>query len=395
MSSTVAAFAYCPVRWLYQRTKSGYQSLSRRFNILLGMAKMELQTGQSVSIPLRRRLWLWRRGFTSRFDVLFNVTEDNYHRFISDYQEGLTHRINEPWKAEMDNKLTAHLLSLPFQEHLPTLFGILDSGDARRYPAYEGGQFPSVPDTESINDFKQYDASSYIDSLLRAEDALVLKSLLGSGGRGVYVIRTEDKSDDYRVNGSTYDREHFHALITGLEEYLITEHVDQSEFMADLFPDSANTIRIVTMWDYKMDEPFIAWAHARIGTPESAPLDNISQGGLQAGLDVDTGELLYAADITDKQSPVDLEWYDSHPSTDTRIVGRSIPNWTEIADELVHISEGVPQFPYVGWDVLLTGDGEFKILELNSSPGMINTQVYSRVLDKPRVRRFYEHHGVL
>jgi hypothetical protein len=45
--------------------------------------------------------------------------------------------------------------------------------------------------------------------------------------------------------------------------------------------------------------------------------------------------------------------------------------------------------------VLLTGDGEFTVLEINSTPGMINTQVDRRVLDDPRVRRFYEHHGVL
>lgn len=356
---------------------------------------MELRTGRSVSAPLGRRLWLWRRGFTSRFDALFDVTEDNYHRLISDYQEGLTHSINEPWKSEMDNKLTAHLLLLPFEERLPTLFGVLDGGEARRYPAYAGGRFPTALGAESVDGFERYDAPSYVRSLLRAQDAVVLKPLLGSGGRGVYVVETDEESDGYRVNGSTYEAADLGALVGGLDAYAVTERVDQSAFMADLFPDSANTIRVVTMWDYEADEPFVAWAHARIGTPASAPLDNISQGGLQAGLDVDTGELLYAADITDKRSPVGVEWYDSHPSTDTPIVGRSVPRWSEIADELARVAEGVPQFPYVGWDVLPTGDGDFKILELNSSPGMINTQVRSRVLDDPRARRFYEHHGVL
>ena len=196
------------------------------------------------------------------------------------------------------------------------------------------------------------------------------------------------------MNGEAYSRAALADLVGDLEEYAVTEFVEQSAFMDELYDGSTNTIRVVTMWDYEADEPFVAWAHARVGTPESAPFDNLSQGGLQAAIDVDTGELMYAADISDKEPPIGIDWYDDHPATGDPIVGRTIPDWGDLTDEVLRMADGVPQCPYVGWDVLPTDDG-FVVIETNASPGMFNTQVHNRFMDDPRVRRFYEHHGVL
>ncbi|MBV0924461.1 hypothetical protein KTS45_09645 [Halomicroarcula limicola] len=395
MSSESTSLATRAIKRSFHGVKSAYQSLSTRINATLAMAKIELKTGRGVSIPMSRRLWLWRRGFTSRFDGLFDVTEENYDQYLSDYQEFRSYDINEPWKDEMDNKLTAHLLMLPFEEHLPTLFGVLEGGEVRRHPAYEGeSETPALDDAETIEHFERYDARTYVDTLLEEEEAVVLKPLLGSGGLGVYVVRADDTSNGYSINGSTYTEERFDSLLDDLEMYMVTEFSEQSAFLDELFPGSANTIRVVTMWDYEADEPFIAWAHLRVGTEESAPLDNLSQGGIQAGIDIDTGEMRYAAKIGDKSPPIGVDWYDEHPTTGARLAGRTVPNWEAVADGITEMAEAYPQFPYVGWDVLLTDDG-FEILELNSSPGMINTQIESKVLDEPRVRRFYEHHDVL
>jgi hypothetical protein len=388
---------------LYKRVSQLQPAIRRRTSVLLGMLRYELTAGPSVSIPLDRRLWLWREGFTSRADALLDLTPESRDRFLSEYQEGLTYGINGRWKAAIDNKLSAHALLLPFAEHLPAVFGRLDAGRVQRYPDYELGRVDPSALPGGSDGAAPIDATDHVDALLDAGVPVVLKPLFGAGGKGVYVVESADRSSAsgsadasgaYRVNGEPYTEAELASLVDGLEEYVIQEYVAQSAFMDELYPDAANTVRFVTMWDYEADEPFVAWSHVRIGSPRSAPLDNISQGGLQAGVDVDTGELLYAADIGDKRPPIGIDWYEDHPATDARIVGRTIPDWDELVDGVCRMAAGLPQCPYLGWDVLPTEEG-FRVVEVNASPGMLNTQIAEQFMTDSRVRRFYEHHGVL
>lgn len=386
MTDGVRDVLYKIGRPFYKKTSALYPAARRRFVVMLGLFKRELRAGSSIPIPLGRRLWLWRRGFTSRADVLFDLTKENYDQYLSEYQEGLTHQINGEWMEVVDNKLTAHLLLTPFADHLPTLFGLLDEETVRRYPAYE-------PAPTAGGGFEEHDAISYIDRLLSEHGAVVLKPLVGAGGRGVYIVRRNPEG--YLINGRRVSPHSFGGLIRELDRYLVSEYVDQSEFMAELYPDSTNTVRIVTMWDDRTGEPFVATTTARIGSPQSAPLDNVNQGGMLAGIDRETGELLSVAAVSAKRPPVEVEWVEDHPATGTRLVGRSIPDWSTIIDEIIRIAAGLPQVPYIAWDVLPIGGGDFVILEINSSPGMINTQLHYRFLKDPRVRRFYDRHGVL
>lgn len=375
----------------FKTLQSLYPKVQRRFNIVMGILTMELGSGSSVDIPLGRRLWLWRHGFTSRVDVLLDVTEESRDRYLSDYQEGLTHRINDGWVDSINNKLTAQLLLMPFEEHLPGFFGMLDDGEVVRYPAFES----EYGEKNGNCDFEVTDAVSHIETLLADLGKVVLKPLRGRGGSGVYLVEHGAESGDYLVNGDEYSQAEFAELVEGLEEYIIHEFVQQSDFMDELYPNAANTIRILTMWDEETDEPFIAFAHGRIGVDQSAPVDSNSQGGLQAWIDVETGEIEYTATVSRKEAPIGFELIDEHPSTGSQITGRTIPEWEEISDEILRIASAYPYIEYIGWDVLLTGDGDFKLLELNASVGLLDKQIQEQFLDDPRVRKFYERHGVM
>jgi D-alanine-D-alanine ligase-like ATP-grasp enzyme len=52
-----------------------------------------------------------------------------------------------------------------------------------------------------------------------------------------------------------------------------------------------------------------------------------------------------------------------------------------------------PHLPRIGWDVVVTDDGGFVILEINAHAGVETLQVHRPLLRDPRIRRFYEHHG--
>ena len=393
------------VRPCYRRLKGTYSSFNRRGIILLNLARMELLAGPSAPVSLRRRLWLWRRGFTSRTDMLLDITEENYTEYLSEYQESVTHTINGRWRAAMDNKLTSYLLLQPFDEHLPALYGVAENGVVRRYPTYESshtdppvaelsadGGFSGFGRFGGFDGFKEFDAVEYLDDLLDTVGTAVLKPVFGSGGRGVCIVSRGERAP-FEVNGEPYSRRQFAELVSDLDQSLVTEYIEQSAFMDELYPRSTNSVRILTMWDYEANEPFVALAFARVGSEASAPLDNLHQGGLLVGVDHETGELVGASAISDMNAP-SVEHIETHPTTGARLVGRSIPGWESIADEVVRMASGVPQLRYIGWDVLPTDDG-FRVLEVNSAPDVLSPQIHYRFLRDPRVRRFYEHHGVL
>ena len=378
----------------YRPLKRAYSFCNRRGAILLSFVRMELLAGPSAAPSLSRRLWLWRRGFTSRTDMLLDITEENHDEFLSEYQENLTHSINGNWRSAMDNKLTSHLLLQPFDDHLPALYGVAENGVVRRYPKYEPSHTdPPVAGLNADAPFEKRDAVEYFDDLLDRVDVAVLKPVFGAGGRGVSIVSRGDGAAPFEVNGEPYSREALARLVDTLDQSLVTEYVDQSAFMDDLYPRSTNSVRILTMWDYEAEEPFVALAFVRVGSEASAPLDNLHQGGLLVGVDRETGDLVGASAISDMNAP-SVEPIETHPTTGARLVGRTIPDWESISDEVVKMASGVPQLPYIGWDVLPTDDG-FKVLEINSAPDVLSPQIHYRFLHDPRVRRFYERHGVL
>lgn len=75
----------------------------------------------------------------------------------------------------------------------------------------------------------------------------------------------------------------------GLPELVVTEYVEQAGYAAEIYPESANMLRIHTMIDPETDEACIPGAFHRFGSSEIGHVDNWSAGGLSAGFDPETG----------------------------------------------------------------------------------------------------------
>jgi len=374
-----------------------YRGARDRLSILARLVKYELNWGPTIDMPPKRRLWLWRHGFTSHNGLLFDISADNYREFLSTVQRERAADIASRWTATASNKLTGHLLYSSFPEHLPDLYGVVESGTLKRTtpslsrPPWQqtAGSATAAVDASGI---EQSEAVDWIDRYLDERSAVVLKPVYGRGGRGVLVCRKEPESNRYEVNGDPKTRSEFVALIEGLEEYLVTELVEQAEYAERLFPDAANTLRVMTYWDHETDEPFVGAAIQRIGTRESAPTDNWSKGGFSAEI-ADDGTLSSGAQWLSSKGEVN--WFDTHPGTGCQIAGASVPNWSAIREQVLELASVYPYFETVGWDILPTGDGQFKLIELNPRAGTRIIQVHRPLLRDPRIRRFYEHHDCL
>ena len=373
------------------------RGVARRLSVVETLAGREVVAG--VSLPLSRRLSLWRHGFTSRSGVLFGVGPGTYDDYLSDYRLELLDDLGGDWADVPANKLAGHLWFGAYPDRLPDLYGVVDDGRLYRdyptvvsppTPGLDGDRRPTGTADGGGATGTSREAGEWVLSVLDAAGTLVCKPAYGFGGEGVHVCRATD--DGVLVDDERRSRGAFVEWVDGLPATLVTEYVEQADYAARLFPDAVNTLRVLTLWDPETDAPFVADAVQRIGTRRSAPVDNWSRGGLSAEIRED-GTL--SAGARWEADECELAWYESHPDTGARIEGTAVPDWPAIRSGVLELARTVPSLPRVGWDVVVTGDGEFVLLELNGHAGIETLQVHRPHLDDPRVRRVYEAYGAI
>jgi hypothetical protein len=382
------------LRAAWRTARTGQGGLSRSATQLRWFIESEALSWEKAWLPMspRRRLWLWRHGFLSRSGVLYDIDEDDYRQYLSDYQRLRTLWINGEQRIALDNKLLFHWMMEPFDEHRVATYGLLEGGrfhDVRSLRAADGGA-PMARAGVAGNGRGTADAVEWITKRLREEGKLMAKPRRGGGGNNV--MRWSLLDGTYRVDGEKTSEAAFTSLVAGLDGHLVSEVVEQADYAADLFPDAVNTLRILTMYDREADEPYVPIAVHRVGTERSAPLDNFSGGGLAAEVDRETGELSAAVGFPYSGS---LDWHGTHPGTGARIEGVTVPEWSAVRERVLDMAAVFSHTPYIGWDVVVTEPGEFTVIEANSCCDMDVLQVHRPLLDDPRVRRFYERHDII
>ena len=90
---------------------------------------------------------------------------------------------------------------------------------------------------------------------------------------------------------------------------------------------------------------FIPIAVYRIGTKQSSPADNWTQGGISALIDIETGRIRKGVIYPRNGKKVFLE---KHPETGARIEGQLIPNWNKIKEKILNASNKHKYIKYIG-----------------------------------------------
>lgn len=144
------------------------------------------------------------------------------------------------------------------------------------------------------------------------------------------------------------------------------------------------------MIDPDNGEPFIAAATHRFGSEKSFPVDNLSQGGYTAYVDVKTGIL---GTLVGSANPEKTRMT-HHPDTNAPVDGVPIPRWNEVCERLLELSEKVRFLKYVGWDVAITEDG-FSIVEGNNYTDLAIFQDHKPLLTNQRIKNFFIKHKII
>ena len=210
--------------------------------------------------------------------------------------------------------------------------------------------------TENLSD-------NEIKDFLKLHKNIVTKASYGDSGKEVKVLNLSDKDDLYK----TVD------YIKTQKFNLIEEQIFNCDEIKRLNPSSLNTLRIVTV--RKTNDVSILFAGIRIGG-KGAKIDNISQGGRVARINIDTGKinsLFYA-----KASSHGLYIAEGD---EINVVGYQIPFWNEVIEIVKKAAMVVPQIRIVAWDVAIT-QGGIELVEGNESFGSVIMQLYYNKTEK-------------
>lgn len=325
----------------------------------------------------RRPAW-WRKGFLSRSVTLYDLENNDPSLYINDVQRYTrTKRMVHPTLQEiLDNKFAFFLLinQLGLSSDVVPLLGLYVRGSVHIFP----------------ND-DQVSLQHFLQTRLNVDEKVFVKPLRGAEGRLVRAIRRTD--DGYRMNGADVKVSEIRSWIEGCKRPMLFERgIDQHADQAALNPSATNTLRVLTMPDVANGKrPFIAAAVQRIGTELSGHVDNWTQGGLSAKVDVDTGVLSRAGQLPEGQTP---KWFSRHPDTQAQIEGATVPFWEETRRLVEEAANRLSFMEYIGWDVIVSPSGPV-ILEGNVNSGMNVIQVHGPLLADPRVRAYYRKRGVI
>lgn len=325
-----------------------------------------------VRVPLGKRLWSWRHGFLSRSGVRYGLTDDNLSLFVSDWARYVkTPWIDGEFSFALNNKIVFSRILRSHGCDVPEYYCIVRNGEMFQ-----------------IGDAYRMRTPDDVADACLAGGHFVVKPYTGGGGLRVSVLSAEDGR--LLVNGAERSRGEVTALLGRVSDGVVCEFVHQHEYARRIFPQSTNTVRILTMWDYERGEPFLPFAGHRFGRPESAPVDNCSRGGVSCEVDVETGIL---GPVLSGQRGSEMLRLDAHPDTGEQVAGVRIPHWEQTTSRLLDVCARMAYIPYVGWDVVVTEDG-FTVTEGNSCPDL-GSQVFGPLLGDPRVRAFYEKFSAL
>ena len=179
---------------------------------------------------------------------------------------------------------------------------------------------------------------------LKNKKEIIAKPLSLCCGKGIEKIKIKD-----------FNSKELYDYLYEKELYLLEDVAKQHKIISDVYPNSVNTIRIVTL-NKKVVAAFI-----RFGNLDNI-VDNFNHHGMVTAINIETGIIEYPA--FDKEKHI----YTHHPATKKEIVGLKIPMWNEVKKMCIKACDITPEIGYIGWDVCV-GEKEPCLIEGNDFPG--------------------------
>ncbi len=302
--------------------------------------------------------WAHERGFLSFRIKQYNLTDENYHECLSDYDYKWLRPLNCRYFKWVWDKVSLRYMFDDFSAYLPKYYYNLVRRDGKV-------TLLKMQDTP-----EGYEATfEDVLRLLREKGILALKQTEGSHGAGFYKLEYRDGA--YLVNEEERSEEQMLAFLRSLKRYYnISEYIIMHDELRRIYSNVACTVRVMVINRTGFD-PVIENVYFRIGTKKTGFTDNIGSGGVFAYADEVTGRF-HDAEVIKKHIITPCP---EHPDTGVKIEG-VFPHWQEVRSVITDMCRYTSCLEYLGFDVVITPEG-FKILEINTHQDLHRYPTYN------------------
>lgn len=212
---------------------------------------------------------------------------------------------------------------------------------------------------------------------------LILKPNLGRGGHGISIAYNKD-GDIYVEDGIGKNLlDDFSLSVPSVVQTYIRQHDSLYKIST-----SANTVRIITLLTKNNNDVLIVGAYMRFGIG-NAFIDNLCEGGIAAGVNIDKGSLMeFAYDLNGNS-------YTKHPTSGQVFKGFQVPFWQELIVLVKRIQREFSFYKMLGHDVVITESGPI-IIEINDSPDNVAMEmICGPILANNKIRVEFNDYNLL
>lgn len=186
---------------------------------------------------------------------------------------------------------------------------------------------------------------------------VIIKPVNSSLGQGIQKFIV-DEHPNLHEDVDAFIRSYYPVEAVNKTVVIAEDLVIQDERLAKLHPQSLNTMRVVTFRTDK--ETKIYQTVLRVGCGDSI-VDNAGAGGLICLVDPQTGVVTGVANERG-------ELFTVHPDTKEQLVGFQIPRFDELLETAKKMADVVPDCRYIGWDIALSNNNGWVLIEANYRP---------------------------
>ncbi len=340
---------------------------------------------QAFPATEQQKKWALERGFYPGRIELYGLNEENYRKYVPDFNYFMLHPMNNHFLKWLDKTTLKYVLnSNGCESTMPDYYVYVEND----------GSFTYLMDNP---DYIKKD-KDYLLNLLKDKNILAMKPNSGTSG-GLGFIKLEIKDNRLFENNKEISYSRFEEIRDRMRNYIITQYVNQHSQLAAIWPESECTLRVIMVKDPKEDlYAETTWScavsYARFGTSISGGASNLSSGGVGVGFDFETGQYKDFS-IRYKRFCPDGKWLiDRHPDTKAEWKALGLPNWQYVKNKISNICQHISSLDYLGLDIIITEDG-MQLCEINSHPAIDYEQIMcGPVLANDKVRCFFKHKGL-
>lgn len=197
----------------------------------------------------------------------------------------------------------------------------------------------------------------------------------------VFFVKADDSDSGKDIERVTVTDENRREVFDRVSQFraVLDEPVVQHPELTRLCPSSVNTIRVVSA--RVNGQVHIIGAALRMSDGKRI-MDNYSQGGVVAAVDIDTGRII------DGATNFANRHFDAHPYSGVSFTDFRIPLWEQVV-ELVHNAGMDYTLNFVGWDVAVR-EHDCVLIEANPRPMVRAYQVAGNGGKREKFQQLYK-----